>query len=130
VTSPAEEYTEDHLLNGRVALRQPRQGFRAGLDAVLLAAFIPAKPGETVLDWRGKMRRGQGLRHRLKKGMSPIWLWRADLAPWPMASPIRPIGRAARRHQAPFAALRRMRRGQVSRIGCGLWPPPLRRAAA
>jgi len=50
VTSSAEEYTEDYLLNGRVALRQPRQGFRAGLDAVLLAAFIPAKPGETVLE--------------------------------------------------------------------------------
>ena len=50
MTSPAEEYTEDHLLNGRVALRQPRQGFRAGLDAVLLAAFIPAKPGEAVLE--------------------------------------------------------------------------------
>ena len=44
------DFTEDHLLNGRVALRQPRQGFRAGLDAVLLAAFVPAKPGETVRD--------------------------------------------------------------------------------
>ena len=44
------DFTEDHMLNGRVALRQPRQGFRAGLDAVLLAAFVPAKPGETVLE--------------------------------------------------------------------------------
>jgi tRNA1Val (adenine37-N6)-methyltransferase len=44
------DFTEDHLLNGRVALRQPAKGFRAGLDAVLLAAFVPAKPGETVLE--------------------------------------------------------------------------------
>ncbi|MCA3324111.1 MAG: N-6 DNA methylase [Roseomonas sp.] len=47
---PPEEYTEDHLLNGRVALRQARQGFRAGLDAVLLAAFVPARPGDSVLE--------------------------------------------------------------------------------
>jgi len=44
------DFTEDRLLNGRVALRQPQTGFRAGLDAVLLAAFVPAKPGETVLE--------------------------------------------------------------------------------
>ena len=44
------DFTEDRLLNGRVALRQPAKGFRAGLDAVLLAAFVPAKPGETVLE--------------------------------------------------------------------------------
>jgi tRNA1(Val) A37 N6-methylase TrmN6 len=50
VTTAPEDFTEDHLLNGRVALRQPRQGFRAGLDAVLLAAFIPAHPGEAVLE--------------------------------------------------------------------------------
>jgi tRNA1(Val) A37 N6-methylase TrmN6 len=50
VTGEAQDFTEDHLLNGRVALRQPRQGFRAGLDAVLLAAFVRAKPGETVLE--------------------------------------------------------------------------------
>ncbi|MGI9126637.1 MAG: tRNA1(Val) (adenine(37)-N6)-methyltransferase [Roseomonas sp.] len=50
MTPPPEDCTEDHLLNGRVALRQPRQGFRAGLDAVLLAAFIPARPGEAVLE--------------------------------------------------------------------------------
>lgn len=50
MTGEAQDFTEDHLLNGRVALRQPRQGFRAGLDAVLLAAFVPARPGETVLE--------------------------------------------------------------------------------
>ncbi|MDJ0389629.1 methyltransferase [Roseomonas sp. E05] len=42
--------TDDTLLGGRVRLRQPRQGLRAGLDAVLLAASIPARAGETVLE--------------------------------------------------------------------------------
>lgn len=42
--------TEDRLLGGRVRLRQPAQGFRAGLDAVLLAAFVPARPTERVLE--------------------------------------------------------------------------------
>ncbi len=44
------ETTEDRLLDGRVALRQPAKGFRAGLDAVLLAAFVPARSGEHVLE--------------------------------------------------------------------------------
>ncbi len=43
--------TEDGLLGGRVRLRQPSQaGLRAGLDAVLLAAALPARPGQVVLD--------------------------------------------------------------------------------
>lgn len=42
--------TEDALLDGRVRLRQPREGLRAGHDAVLLAAAIPARPGERVLE--------------------------------------------------------------------------------
>lgn len=50
MTAMPEDFTEDRLLNGRVALRQPRQGFRAGLDAVLLAAFVPARPGDSVLE--------------------------------------------------------------------------------
>jgi tRNA1(Val) A37 N6-methylase TrmN6 len=48
--SDAGEWTEDRLLGGRVALRQPARGLRAGLDAVLLAAGIPARPGERVLE--------------------------------------------------------------------------------
>lgn len=42
--------SEDQLLGGRVRLRQPRGGYRAGADAVLLAAAVPARPGERVLD--------------------------------------------------------------------------------
>lgn len=42
--------TDDALLGGRLRLWQPAAGFRAGTDAVLLAAACPARAGETVLD--------------------------------------------------------------------------------
>lgn len=42
--------TEDRLLDGRVRLRQPAKGYRAGLDAALLAAACDARPGERVIE--------------------------------------------------------------------------------
>jgi tRNA1(Val) A37 N6-methylase TrmN6 len=42
--------SEDGFLGGRLRLRQPRRGHRAGHDAVLLAAATPARPGECVVD--------------------------------------------------------------------------------
>lgn len=42
--------TEDRLLNGRLRLMQPSRGYRAGLDAALLAAACDARPGQRVLD--------------------------------------------------------------------------------
>lgn len=42
--------TEDALLDGRVKLRQPKDGFRAAIDTVFLAAAVPAKKGDRVLD--------------------------------------------------------------------------------
>jgi len=42
--------TEDRLLNGRIRLRQPARGYRAGMDAALLAAACDAKPGERVIE--------------------------------------------------------------------------------
>jgi tRNA1(Val) A37 N6-methylase TrmN6 len=44
------EASEDRFLGGRVVARQPENGFRAGLDAVMLAAAVPARPGETALE--------------------------------------------------------------------------------
>ena len=44
------ELTQDHLLNRRVILSQPKTGYRAGSDAILLAAAVPARAGQTVLD--------------------------------------------------------------------------------
>jgi tRNA1(Val) A37 N6-methylase TrmN6 len=46
----SEMVTEDGLLNGRVRLVQPRDGYRAAIDPVILAAALPARPGECVLD--------------------------------------------------------------------------------
>ncbi len=45
-----EATTEDAILGGRVVVRQPRKGFRVAIDSVLLAAAIPARDGETVLE--------------------------------------------------------------------------------
>jgi tRNA1Val (adenine37-N6)-methyltransferase len=42
--------TEGHLLGGRVIYRQPATGFRSGIEPVLLAASVPARPGEHVLE--------------------------------------------------------------------------------
>jgi tRNA1(Val) A37 N6-methylase TrmN6 len=42
------EVRENFLLAGRVRLLQPTKGFRSGLDAVFLAAAVPAVPGERV----------------------------------------------------------------------------------
>ena len=39
---------EERFLNGRVIARQPERGFRAGLDAVMLAAAVP--DGATALE--------------------------------------------------------------------------------
>ena len=44
------EITEDRLLGGRVRLLQPAKGYRAGMDAALLAAACDAQAGERVLD--------------------------------------------------------------------------------
>lgn len=40
----------DTLLGGRIRLLQRPDGYRAGMDAALLAAAVPAKPGERVLE--------------------------------------------------------------------------------
>lgn len=42
--------THDAVLGGRLRLWQPRRGFRFGMDAVLLAAACPARPGQSVLE--------------------------------------------------------------------------------
>ena len=42
--------SEDSLLNGKVRLRQPKEGFRAAIDTVLLAAAVPATAGQHILE--------------------------------------------------------------------------------
>ena len=46
----APEAKEDRLLDGRVRLRQPARGYRAGMDAALLAAACEARPGQRVIE--------------------------------------------------------------------------------
>ena len=44
------QLTEDRVLNGHVRLRQKAGGYRAGMDAALLAAACDAGPGERVIE--------------------------------------------------------------------------------
>jgi len=46
----SEELTQDAFLGGRLTLWQPRRGYRAGVDPVLLAASVAARAGQSVLD--------------------------------------------------------------------------------
>lgn len=47
---PGAELSRDGFLGGRLQLWQPRRGYRAAIDPVLLAAFAPAEPGMRALD--------------------------------------------------------------------------------
>ncbi len=47
---PATGLSWDAMLGGRLHVWQPRNGYRAATDPVLLAAFVPARAGERVLD--------------------------------------------------------------------------------
>ncbi|MBK1635469.1 tRNA1(Val) (adenine(37)-N6)-methyltransferase [Rhodovulum adriaticum] len=40
----------DAFLGGRLRIEQPARGYRSGMDAVLLAAAVPARPGQSVLE--------------------------------------------------------------------------------
>lgn len=44
------DLSADAFLGGRLILHQPRDGYRAGIDPVLLAASVPARTGESLLD--------------------------------------------------------------------------------
>lgn len=44
------ELTDDAFLGGRLRLLQPARGYRAGLDAVMLAAAVPARSGERIVE--------------------------------------------------------------------------------
>ncbi len=44
------ELTKDAFLGGKLHLLQPKTGYRAGVDTVLLAATVPAHAGDRILD--------------------------------------------------------------------------------
>lgn len=47
---PGDRLSTDDFLGGRLKICQPRTGYRAGVDPVLLAAAVPARPGDSVLE--------------------------------------------------------------------------------
>lgn len=44
------ETTVDGVLGGRLQLRQPKKGYRIAIDPILLAAAVPARADERVID--------------------------------------------------------------------------------
>jgi tRNA1(Val) A37 N6-methylase TrmN6 len=48
---PAADASVDTILGGRLMIGQPAKGHRAGTDAVLVAAAVPARPGESIADF-------------------------------------------------------------------------------
>lgn len=44
------DLTRDAFLGGQLHLLQPQRGYRAGVDPVFLAASVPARAGQTVLE--------------------------------------------------------------------------------
>lgn len=44
------ETTLDGVLGGRLQMRQPKRGYRIAIDPILLAAAVPARAGERVID--------------------------------------------------------------------------------
>jgi tRNA1(Val) A37 N6-methylase TrmN6 len=44
------ELTEDSIFNGRIKLFQPKIGYRAALDPIILASFISPGPHQKILD--------------------------------------------------------------------------------
>lgn len=46
----SQNITKNEYLSGRVRIRQPAKGYRAGVDPVLLAASVPAKSGDHILE--------------------------------------------------------------------------------
>jgi tRNA1(Val) A37 N6-methylase TrmN6 len=50
MSEPDGDCTEDGFLGGRLRLRQPKRGHRAGHDAILLAQATPARAGHRVVD--------------------------------------------------------------------------------
>jgi len=50
ITPDADQTPESFVLGGHIRLRQSLNGYRAGMDAALLAAAVLGRPGERVLE--------------------------------------------------------------------------------
>ena len=47
---PEDSLSEDYLLGRKIILFQPKQGFRVSIDAVFMAAAVPAKKGQRIFE--------------------------------------------------------------------------------
>ena len=45
-----DEFTKDSFLGGGIRIWQPKKGYRAGIDPILLAATVNVSAGQKVLD--------------------------------------------------------------------------------
>lgn len=50
ILAATDDLTRDAFLGGRLQVWQPGKGYRAGVDPVLLAASVDARPGQCVLE--------------------------------------------------------------------------------
>jgi tRNA1(Val) A37 N6-methylase TrmN6 len=50
IPQDADQTRESLLLGGRIRLRQSKDGYRAGMDAALLAAAVLGQPGERMIE--------------------------------------------------------------------------------
>jgi tRNA1(Val) A37 N6-methylase TrmN6 len=84
-----DDTTEDRVLNGRVVLRQPVRGYRAGLDAALLAAACDAGAGARVIEagcgaggalLAAAIRRPQALFTGVERDAGALALFRENIA--------------------------------------------------
>ena len=50
ILAATDAITTDDFLGGRLRVKQPKVGYRAGVEPVLLAAATPVRSGETVLE--------------------------------------------------------------------------------
>ena len=46
----ATNFSTDDFLGGKLRVKQPKKGYRAGIDPVLLAASVNAHTGDNILD--------------------------------------------------------------------------------
>ncbi len=50
MTNILQNITVDRFLGGKLRIFQPSSGYRAGIDPVFLAASLPVKAGQRVLE--------------------------------------------------------------------------------
>ncbi len=102
-----DDTTEDRVLDGRVVLRQPVRGYRAGLDAALLAAACDAADGARVIEagcgaggalLAAATRRPPSPLHRRERDAAALALVRENIALNGLQGPCR--GRGGRRRRA------------------------------